>query len=223
MIITIDGPAAAGKGTLAQKIAETYNLAYFDTGMIYRAVGLKLLLDDKQPEDEDAALKIAQQLTFPQIMNLAQHPDFRSSAGGAAASKVSAIPSVREALLKMQRDFAVNPQFGDGRAAAGAVYDGRDTGTVICPQAEVKLFITASPEVRAMRRYKQFQQKGDPTTYEEVLAQTKERDARDSSRSSAPMKPADDAVIIDTSDMSINDVYEKAQEIIEAKKKTLEK
>lgn len=223
MIITIDGPAAAGKGTLAQRLAQTYNLAYFDTGMIYRAVGLKLLLDNKQPEDEVSALKIAQELTFPEIMSLSKHPDFRSSAGGSAASKVSAIPSVRAALLQMQRDFAVNPQFSDGRPALGAIYDGRDSGTVICPNAEVKIFITASPEVRAMRRYKEFQQKGLSTTYEEVLAQTKERDNRDSSRSSAPMKPADDAVIIDTSDMTIDEVYEMAQNIIEDKKKTLEK
>jgi len=216
MIVTIDGPAAAGKGTLAAKISEKYNLACFDTGMIYRAVGLKLIIDGKNVEDEDSALGVAQNMTFPLMMELSKHPDFRSSAGGNAASKVSAIPSVRQALLQMQRDFAKSPRFPDGRPASGVVYDGRDAGTVICPNADKKFFITAAPEVRAMRRYKEFQQKGISTTYEEVLAQTKERDARDSSRSSAPMKPAEDAVIIDTSNLSIDEVYQKVCEIIDS-------
>lgn len=219
MIITIDGPAAAGKGTLASKLAEKYNLTYFDTGMVYRAVGLEVVLQGKSPEDEQSALKAAQQLTFPRIMELAKHKDFRSAIGGDAASKVSAIPSVRAALLQMQKDFAHNPQFSDGRKASGVVYDGRDTGTVICPQADVKIFITATSEVRAMRRYKEFQQKGLTISYEEVLAQTKERDARDSSRSSAPMKPADDAFIIDTSELTIQQVFEKVCDIVESKKR----
>ncbi|MBR4107000.1 MAG: (d)CMP kinase [Alphaproteobacteria bacterium] len=223
MIITIDGPAAAGKGTLASKLASKYNLTYFDTGMVYRAVGLDVVLQGKNPNDEQAALSVAQKLTFPRIMELSKHRDFRSALGGDAASKVSAIPSVRAALLQMQRDFALNPQFSDGRKASGVVYDGRDAGTVICPQADVKVFITASSEVRAMRRFKEFQQKGLTITYEEVLAQTKERDERDASRSSAPMKPANDAVIIDTSDMSIDEVYEKVCNIVESRQKTLEK
>lgn len=223
MIITIDGPAAAGKGTLASKLASKYNLTYFDTGMVYRAVGLDVVLQGKNPNDEQAALSVAQKLTFPRIMELSKHQDFRSALGGDAASKVSAIPSVRAALLQMQRDFALNPQFSDGRKASGVVYDGRDAGTVICPQADVKVFITASSEVRAMRRFKEFQQKGLTITYEEVLAQTKERDERDASRSSAPMKPANDAVIIDTSDMSIDEVYEKVCNIVESRQKTLEK
>ena len=223
MIITIDGPAAAGKGTLASKLASKYNLTYFDTGMVYRAVGLDVVLQGKNPNDEQAALSVAQKLTFPRIMELSKHRDFRSALGGDAASKVSAIPSVRAALLQMQRDFALNPQFSDGRKASGVVYDGRDAGTVICPQADVKVFITASSEVRAMRRFKEFQQKGLNITYEEVLAQTKERDERDASRSSAPMKPANDAVIIDTSDMSIDEVYEKVCNIVESRQKTLEK
>lgn len=219
MIITIDGPAAAGKGTLAAKLSEKYQLSYFDTGMAYRAVGLELMLQGVDPEDEPKATAIAQKLTFARMMELSKHPDFRSSAGGSAASKVSAIPQVRAALLQMQKDFALNPQFSDGSPAKGAVYDGRDTGTVICPQAEVKIFITASSEVRAQRRYKEYVQKGKEVSFDEVLAQIIERDNRDSSRASAPMKPADDAEIIDTSDMSIDEVYQKVCNIIDSKVK----
>ena len=217
MIITIDGPAAAGKGTLAQKLAQKYQLAYFDTGMVYRATGLSLVLENIDPENAEEAEKAAKSLTFSSMMLLSEHPDFRSNIGGQAASKVAALPGVRAALLKMQQDFALNPQFADGSPAQGVVYDGRDTGTVVCPKADIKLFITASSEVRAMRRYKEFMEKGIPATYEDVLAQTKERDLRDSSRSSAPLKPAEDAVIIDTSDMSIDSVFQKVCCLIEAK------
>lgn len=214
MIITIDGPAAAGKGTLAQKLAEKYHLAYFDTGMVYRAVGLDLILQGFSPENIQKAEDIARNLTFSRMTELSQHPDFRSNTGGQAASKVAALPKVREALLKMQQDFALNPQFADGKKAQGVVYDGRDTGTVVCPQADIKLFVTASPEVRALRRHKEYLQKGLSSNYEDVLAQTKERDLRDSSRSSAPLKPADDAVILDTSDLDIDTVFTKVCNII---------
>jgi len=151
------------------------------------------------------------------MISLSKHPDFRSSLGGQAASKVAAIPSVRAALLKMQQDFALNPLFADGTPAKGVVYDGRDTGTVVCPQADIKLFVTATPEVRAMRRYKEYQQKGIDTSFEKVLAETKERDARDSSRSSAPLKPAEDAFIIDTSEMDIESVFQYVCSIIDQK------
>lgn len=217
MIITIDGPAAAGKGTLAQKLATEYHLAYFDTGMVYRAVGLDLILQGFSPEDAQKAEDAARGLTFGHMMELSKHPDFRSDIGGQAASKVAALPKVREALLKMQQDFALNPQFADGRKAAGVVYDGRDTGTVVCPQADIKFFVTASPEVRALRRHQEYIQKGIPSNYEDVLAQTKERDLRDSSRASSPLKPADDAVILDTSDLNIDAVFAKVCAIINAK------
>ena len=187
MIITIDGPAAAGKGTLANKLAEKFGLAYFDTGMVYRAVGMDLVLQDVNPEDEEKALFSAQNLSFKKMMELAKHPDFRSNIGGQAASKVAAQPMVRTALLKMQQDFAKNPQFENGDKANGVVYDGRDTGTVVCPQADFKFFVTASPEVRAMRRHKEFVAKGIESSYEDVLAQTKERDFRDINRASAPL------------------------------------
>lgn len=218
MIITIDGPAAAGKGTLAHKLAEKFGLAYFDTGMVYRAVGMDLVLQDVNPEDEEKALFSAQNLSFKKMMELAKHPDFRSNIGGQAASKVAAQPMVRTALLKMQQDFAKNPQFENGDKANGVVYDGRDTGTVVCPQADFKFFVTASPEVRAMRRHKEFVAKGIESSYEDVLAQTKERDFRDINRASAPLKPAEDAVIIDTSDMSIESVFEKVCSLIEKSK-----
>lgn len=218
MIITIDGPAAAGKGTLSQKLAQKYKLAYFDTGMIYRAVGLDLLLKNIDPEDDAQALKSAENMTFSKMMDLSKHVDFRSNSGGQAASKVASKTPVRQVLLKMQQDFALNPQFADGTKALGVVYDGRDTGTVVCPNADIKFFVTASPEVRAMRRHKEFLEKGLKSDYEEVLAQTKERDLRDTSRASAPLKPADDAFIIDTSDMAIEDVFNKVCQIIDSKK-----
>ena len=218
MIITIDGPAAAGKGTLSTKLAEKYKLAYFDTGMIYRAVGLDLILKNIDPENDEYALQSAKDMTFSKMMELAKHSDFRSSLGGQAASKVAAKTPVRQVLLKMQQDFSLSPQFADGQKAQGVVYDGRDTGTVVCPNADVKIFITASPEVRAMRRHKEFVEKGVASNYEEVLAQTKERDLRDSSRATAPLKPADDAIIIDTSNLNIEDVFNKVCEIIDSKK-----
>lgn len=217
MIITIDGPAAAGKGTLAQKLAQKYELAYFDTGMLYRAVGLNLLLHNINPENEVDALAVAQNLTFSKMVELSKHPEFRSNIGGQAASKVAALASVRAELLKMQQDFAVTPSFADGKVAKGVVYDGRDTGTVVCPNADIKFFVTAAAEVRAMRRYKEYLNKGMLFSYEEVLAQTKERDMRDSSRISAPLKPADDAILIDTSDMSIDEVFRRVCQIIDEK------
>ncbi len=215
MIITIDGPAAAGKGTLAASLAARYKLAYFDTGMIYRAVGLQMVLQNLDPENEERAIKVARELTFEKMMALSTHPDFRSDIGGKAASKVSALPGVRAALLKMQQDFALNPVFADGTAANGVVYDGRDTGTVVCPDADIKFFITASPEVRAMRRYKEFCTKGIATSYEQVLADMAARDKRDSERATAPLKPAPDAVFMDTSDMNTEQEIAKAVEIIE--------
>ena len=217
MIITIDGPASAGKGTLASNLSQKYGMAYFDTGMVYRAVGLQMVLAGKALENEAAAEKEAQALTFPQMMELSKHKDFRSDIGGKAASIVAAMPKVRQALLKMQQDFAKNPVFADGTKANGAIYDGRDTGTVVCPDADIKLFVTASPEVRAERRYKEFLQKGINKTYAEVLAQIKERDDRDSNRAAAPLKPAADAVIFDTSEYNAAQVFEKVCRIIDKK------
>ena len=219
MIITIDGPAAAGKGTLAGAIAQKYKYAYFDTGMVYRAVGLLMILNGKDLSDETSATEYASNLTFPQMMELSKNPEFRSAKGGQAASIVSAIKDVRAKLLAMQQNFALNPVFADGTKANGVVYDGRDTGTVVCPKAELKLFITATPEVRAQRRFAEFQQKGSNLTYEEVLADIKARDERDSNRSTAPLKPADDAIIVDTSDLTIAEVFAHVDEIIKKRLK----
>ena len=217
MIITIDGPASAGKGTLANNLSRKYEMSYFDTGMVYRAVGLQMILSGKSLDDEASAEQEAQSLTFPKMMKLSEHKDFRSDVGGKAASVVAAMPKVRQALLKMQQDFAKNPVFADGRRAKGVIYDGRDTGTVVCPAAVLKLFVTASPEVRAERRYKEFLQKGINKTYAEVLAQIKERDDRDSNRSAAPLKPAADAVIFDTSEYNAAQVFEKVCLMIDKK------
>lgn len=218
MIITIDGPAAAGKGTLAAALAKRYRLAYFDTGMLYRAVGLEMVLQNQNPQDESVAAKVAESLTFAKMMQLSAHPEFRGRIGGEAASKVSALPKVRSALLKMQQDFADNPVFADGTPANGAVYDGRDTGTVVCPHADIKFFVVASPEVRATRRYNEFIAKGIQTTYQQVLDDLIARDKRDSERSTAPLKPAEDAVLLDTSTMDINQEINAAINIIEQKK-----
>lgn len=219
MIITVDGPAAAGKGTLSQKLADKYGLAYFDTGMVYRAVGLMMLKQAKDLSDVVAAEKMAAQLTFATMMDLSKDKDFRSSIGGQAASIVSSYSGVRSQLLDMQRNFAKNPTFADGTTANGVIYDGRDTGTVICPHADVKFFITASSEVRAKRRYDEFMQKGMDVKYEDVLKDVKTRDERDANRQDAPMKPAEDAIILDTSDLSIDEVFQKAVAIIEEKLK----
>ena len=238
MIITVDGPAAAGKGTLSQKLAEKYCLAYFDTGMVYRAVGLLMLQNGNDLADATAAEQeknyyqnqcqlmqntAAEQeaagLTFAKMAELSHDKDFRSAKGGQAASVVSSYPGVRRRLLDMQRNFAANPVFADGSAAKGVIYDGRDTGTVICPQAEVKFFITAAAEVRAKRRYDEFVAKGVAANYDDVLRDVKARDERDATRKDAPMKPAEDAYILDTSWMGIEDVFEKAVAIIEEKVK----
>lgn len=216
-MLRLTGRQQPAKGTLAARLAEKYKLAYFDTGMVYRAVGLEMFLNGEDVTDEVQAEKTAKELTFQKMTALAKHPEFRGAVGGKNASIVSAHPKVRQALLKMQQDFAKNPVFADGSKAEGAIYDGRDTGTVVCPDATVKLFVTASSEVRARRRYKEFLSKGIAANYETVLEDIKNRDMRDSQRAAAPMKPAEDAVIFDTSDLSIDEVFKKACEIIDSK------
>lgn len=211
MIITIDGPAAAGKGTLAAHLAKEFNLSYFDTGMTYRAVGLEMVLSGQDIKDVVAAEEVAKNLTFDKMMELSRHPDFRSDIGGKAATSVAVIQKVRDYMIKMMRDFALNP-VADGKKYDGVIYDGRDTGTIVCPHADVKFYITASSEVRAMRRFKEFQQKGLNKTYEEVLAHTTSRDASD--RTVKGNAPAEDAHIFDTSEMSIDEVFQKACKII---------
>ncbi len=194
--VAIDGPAAAGKGTISKGVAAHFGFAHLDTGLLYRAVGRRMLQGDEP-------VAAAGSLTAEEL----QQGDLRTAEIAQAASKVAVIPEVRSALVDFQRGFA--------RRAGGAVLDGRDIGTVICPNAEVKLFVTASPEVRAERRYLELSAKGSDVSREQVLADVKERDARDADRSTAPMKPADDAVQLDTSNLSIEAALARALETIE--------
>lgn len=205
MIITIDGPAGSGKGTIAAALAKKYKMAYFDTGMVYRAVGLQIVLDGNDLNDEDKAAEIAANLTFPKMMALSTNKDFRSDVGSKAASIVSAYPQVRSALLAMQKNFANNPVFADGTPADGVIYDGRDTGTVICPQADLKLYVIADLTIRAQRRCRDLNNAGHKISFEQVFADMKARDDRDQNRSTAPLKPAPDAVTIDTSNFQLED------------------
>ncbi len=217
MIITIDGPAAAGKGTLAAALAEKYKLSYFDTGMTYRAVGLEMILSGKDLHDQASATEFARELTFPKMMELSQHKDFRGDRGGQAATAVATMQPVRDYLTQMMRDFGKNPVFADGSPAQGVIYDGRDTGTVVCPQADIKFYLKAAPEIRAERRLKDFTAKGIDISFEEVLEHVKKRDESDYQRKGT--WPADDAVIFDTSDLGIDEVIAKASKIIDDKRK----
>lgn len=203
MVIAVDGPAASGKGTLARRLADHFGLAYLDTGSLYRAVGMRVLYAEKNPSDVAAAIAAARALQPHDLAN----PKIRSERMGKAASIVSAIAEVREALLDYQRNFA--------STAGGAVLDGRDIGTVICPDADVKFFITASLEARAKRRHKQLQEYGMVVDFESVKADLAERDARDSARSVAPLIPANNAVVLDTSALTANEAFAKALEAVE--------
>jgi cytidylate kinase len=206
-VIALDGPAAAGKGTLARRLAEKYRLAYLDTGSLYRGVGVAVLRQGLDPATESAATAAAKQLD-PAILT---DPEIRSELGGQAASKVGAIPAVRQALLDWQRHFANHPPAGpDGTPRQGAILDGRDIGTVVCPDAKVKLFVTASTEARAQRRFKELQEKGPGAIYARVLQDMQERDARDQERAVAPMLPAADALVIDTSALNADQVFDLA-------------
>ena len=196
MIITVDGPAAAGKGELSRRLAKHFDYARLDTGQIYRAVGWRVLDGGLDPIEAANTLNPAD----------LDRPELRTEATGNAASKVAAIPEVRASLLAFQRDFASRPPGGK----KGAVLDGRDCGTVICPNAPVKFFITARADVRAARRTKELQERGLAAIYAAVLRDIVERDARDSQRSVAPLEPAKDALVLDTSDMDADAVFTAA-------------
>lgn len=202
MIVAVDGPAASGKGTLARRLAEHFGLDYLDTGGLYRAVGMRVLYAEQDPRDTAAAIAAAHAIKDHDLAN----PKLRGERIGQAASIVSAFPEVRAALLEYQRNFT--------HRDSGAVLDGRDIGTVICPEADVKFFITASLEARAKRRHRELQDYGVKVDYQSVYDDLVERDQRDATRNVAPMKPAADAIVIDTSDMSMNEVFAKALELI---------
>lgn len=207
MIIAIDGPAASGKGTLARRIASHYRLNYLDTGSLYRAVAYEVLKNDRDPNDTSAAFSAAELLDVDRI----EQGQIRSAAIGQAASIVAAKPEVRAAILQTQRDFAARKP--------GAVLDGRDIGTVVCPDADVKLYITASPEVRAHRRWLELNAAGHEISEADVLADINDRDQRDCSRDIAPLRQAEDAYLLDTSNLGIEAAFDAALAIIESAKK----
>ncbi len=210
MVIAIDGPAASGKGTLARKLAAELGFAYLDTGALYRCVGKAVLDAGGNPADETAAIAAAKSLQHTLKAEDLQDPALRTDTVGSAASNVAKFGEVRRALFEFQRNFAKTPQQGYG----GVILDGRDIGTVIAPDADVKLFVTASVEERAKRRLAELTGKGIETDFETVLADMKQRDERDSARDAAPLKPADDAVFVDTSTMNADAVMAKALDAI---------
>ena len=208
MIIAIDGPAASGKGTLGRRLADHYNLAYLDTGKLYRAIGLKILRADGDPSDPQQARKAAESLAQEDL----DDPDIVGDEAAAAASNVAAIDAARAALKQFQREFAANPP----AEATGAVLDGRDIGTVICPDADIKIFVTADLETRARRRHKELLERGEPSIYARVLRDMDERDVRDSTRAVAPLKPADDAFLLDNAALDADAAFAAAVAHIEA-------
>lgn len=207
-IIAIDGPSASGKGTLSRGLADKLNFAHLDTGALYRLVAYTVLERGGDPADKNEAIGAAEFCRDYFSPALLENPDLRLDSTGQAASKVAVVPQVRKALLDLQKNFAVNP----GSAYDGAVLDGRDIGTVICPEAPLKLYITASDTIRAERRMKELQSKGLDVTYSAVLEDMRARDARDSAREAAPLKAASDAVTIDSSDLNADEMLELALE-----------
>ncbi len=201
-VIAVDGPAASGKGTIASRLAALYGLPYLDTGLLYRAVGVGVLEAGGDLGDEAAAERVARALTPADL----ERGEVRSRTAGEAASRVGAHPAVRAALLDFQRAFAARP--------GGAVMDGRDIGTVIAPAAPAKLYVTASPEVRAERRRRQLEGQGERVAYADVLADIRIRDARDGGRDAAPMRPAPDAALLDTTEMTIERAFDEACRIV---------
>jgi CMP/dCMP kinase len=205
LIIAVDGPAASGKGTIAARLAAAYGLPHLDTGLLYRAVGVAVLDAGGSLDDAVAAEAMARAL---KAENLQDADRLTDRGAGEAASRVAGHPGVRAALLEFQRAFAARP--------GGAVLDGRDIGTVITPDAPAKLFITATPEVRARRRWLQLTGRGEVIAFDDMLADIVRRDERDAGRGAAPMVQAQDAVLLDTTDMDIETAFDAARRIVEA-------
>ena len=213
LTIAIDGPAASGKGTLARRLAAQFDLAYLDTGAIYRAVARDVLVAGLKPQDVEAAERSARALDPASLGD----PRLRDEDVARASSVVAAHPGVRQALLDFQRGFAADPPGGK----RGAVLDGRDIGTVVCPDAPLKLYITADIGARAERRFKELAAKGEAQEQAVVLADLQARDARDSARATAPLKPAEDAVTIDTSALDADAVFAHVADLVEARLREL--
>ncbi len=210
MIVAVDGPSASGKGSLARRLAAALDFALLDTGLLYRAVGAAVLAAGGDPAEPAVAAAAARSLDLAAL----DPAPLRREAVGQAASVVAANPEVRAALLDHQRRFAAAPPGGK----AGAVLDGRDIGTVVCPQAEVKIFVTASPEERARRRHKELLERGEARIYARVVAEMRERDRRDSERAAAPLQPAADAEVLDTTALDAEEAFRAALEIVERKR-----
>jgi CMP/dCMP kinase len=210
LIIAVDGPSASGKGTLARRLASHYHLAHLDTGILYRATALRVLRAAGDPRDPETAAAAARAVQ-PSDRD---DPELRAERVGEAASVVAAFPAVRAALLGLQRDFALHPPAG----FAGAVLDGRDIGTVVCPEADAKIFVTASPAARAARRFKELQAEGAGVIYERVLQDMTARDARDSGRAAAPLRRAPDALALDTTALDADAAFAAAVEFIDAQR-----
>ena len=206
MIIAVDGPAASGKGTLARRLAAHFGFAYLDTGLLYRGVATVVLNAGGDPRDEAAAVAAARALSRHHL----DAPDLRGDAAAGAASIVAAMPPVRAALITLQRRFAAAPP----DQAPGAVLDGRDIGTVVCPDAAAKIFVTAAPEARAARRHKELLQRGVESIYSRVLQDLRERDARDGGRAASPMMPAEDAFLLDTTDLDADAAFAAARHFV---------
>lgn len=204
MIIAVDGPAASGKGTIARALARHYGLPHLDTGLLYRAVGVSTERSGGDPADAADALRGCD--FDPALL---EDPALKTEAAGKAASLASAHPQVRQALLERQRDFAAQP--------GGAVLDGRDIGTVIAPEADAKLFVTATAEVRAQRRFRELDAMGQDIGFDSVLADILARDERDSGRAAAPLRQAEDADLLDTSDLGIDAAIQRAVSLVEAR------
>lgn len=210
VIIAVDGPAASGKGTLARRIAAHFNYAYLDTGSLYRALAYDVLRRDEAPADASAGLRAAKALDLTMLDDPDIWAALRTDAVGTAASVVAAQPDTRAAILQIQRDIADTPP--DGKA--GAVLDGRDIGTIVCPDAAHKIFVTARAEIRAERRWQELRQHDPQVSLEDVLADLKARDQRDSARTTAPMRAAQDAHLLDTSDLSIEEAFAAALALV---------
>ncbi len=192
---------------MARRLADRFDYAYLDTGSLYRAVGLGVLRAGTAADDEETAARVSASLD----MALLKDPSLREETTGNAASRVAAMPAVRSNLLEFQRKFSQVPPGG----AKGAVLDGRDVGTVVCPEADVKLFVTASPDVRARRRFLELESRGEQPDYDKILADVVARDERDMNRADAPLKPAQDALLLDTSELDIDAVFLRAVDLIE--------
>lgn len=217
-LIAIDGPNASGKGTLARRLGKELGYPVLDTGLLYRAVGWLVLQHQGDLNDENTALHAADELHERiHTEDILGHPDLRNAEIGTAASIVSAFGPVRQSLFDLQRNFALHPP----EDASGAILDGRDIGTVICPDADIKFFVTAQPEIRTERRAKELYGDQWQTHFDALLQQTIERDHRDSTRATAPLKPAEDGIILDSSDMSADQVFDQALKAINAVKNSL--